>query len=352
MTAPRASATLPPLSALRAFEAAGRLQSFTAAAHELRVTQSAISRQIRILEEHLRTRLFRRLVRAVALTESGAAYLRAITASFAQIEQATATVTAARQKRVLTVTCLPTLATSWMMPRLATFSAANPDLEVRLSTSIEPAAFGHDTLDFAVRVGPRARKTAERGAPRIDLTMTEQPSRVVFDYLFPDVLVPVCAPRLRHRGPRLSVPPDLRHHTLLHNATRPHAWPDFLRHLGVTSLVPRGEVSFGHFFMAMQAAIDGRGVALIPLILVLDAVRSRSLEIPLPAAVPSEGAYHLLQRRADRSRPEHRRFTRWILAEAQRSRQDCLRVLSGRLSQPGSRSSDAGRVSRPAPSRN
>jgi LysR family glycine cleavage system transcriptional activator len=214
------------------------------------------------------------------------------------------------------------------MPRLAAFSAANPGIEVRLSTSIQPAAFGRDALDFAVRVGAPAPKPRERGAAHIDLIMTEHASGVVFDYLFPDVLVPVCAAGVVEHGPPLSTPADLRHHTLIHNATRARAWPDFLRHVG-GAVAPRAELSFGHFFMAMQAAMEGRGVALIPLILVADAVRTGSLRIPLPIAVESDGAYHLLQRRVERQRPEHRLFTRWILAEAQRSRQQCQRVLRG-----------------------
>jgi LysR family transcriptional regulator, glycine cleavage system transcriptional activator len=318
--------TVPPLAALRAFEAAGRLLSFTAAGDELGVTQSAISRQIGILEDHLHARLFKRLARAVSLTDVGEAYLRAVTHGFTHIEEATRAVTGRTERRVLTLSCLPTLAVSWVMPRLARFSGEHRGVEIRLTTSIHSADLRRGTTDIAIRVGSPTR-SATKGRPRIDLKMTEQTAGLSFDYLFPDVLVPVCAPALLKHGAPLARTADLRHHTIIHNATRPHAWADWLLKLGAPRVTPKSELSFGHFFMGIQAASEARGVALVPLILVIEALRAESLVIPFRAAVESDGAYYLLCRRDDQLRPEYQLLRGWLLREAQRSRKECRRLL-------------------------
>ncbi|HEX7126671.1 MAG TPA: LysR family transcriptional regulator [Thermodesulfobacteriota bacterium] len=197
---------LPSLSSVRAFEAAGRRLSFTGAAEELNVTQGAVSRQVRALEEYLGVRLFRRAARSVVLTAEGEEYLRAVRESFDRLEQATLRILGRPESRVLTLNVLPTLASRWVIPRLLSFTEPNTPIEVRMITSIAPVDFGRDDIDVAIRVGSPHGQVVEPGRARIDLVMTDDWRGVSADFLFPDVIVPVASRGLLASGRPLATP--------------------------------------------------------------------------------------------------------------------------------------------------
>lgn len=308
------SRRLPSLNALRAFEAAARHLSFTRAADELAVTQGAVSRQVKALETYLGLDLFHRLTRALELTDAGREYQSAMTDAFDRVEQATSRLMRRRDRQILTVSVLPTFAMRWLIPRLSGFIESNPGVEVRLITSILPIDFMREDIDVAIRVGTPGGGGDGIGA-RIELRMTEDWSGVSADRLVGDALVPVCSPTLRDGRPPLREPADLRRHTLLHTTTRPHAWTDWLAAAGLDGIERREEPAFGHFFMTLQAASEGRGVAIVPDVLVAGDLAAGSLVKPFDIAVESAGAYHLLCRKQQYDLPKIAVFREWLHAE-------------------------------------
>ncbi len=309
------SRQLPSLNALRVFEAAARHLSFSRAAEELGVTQGAVSRQIKTLEEHLGVKLFRRLTRALELTEAGREYLPAMREAFDRMEQATQGLMRRRYRDVLTVSVLPTFAIRWLIPRLGSFTEMNPSIEVRMVASILPVNLAREDIDVAIRVGRLVEQESERHGPRIDLNMTEDWTGVHADLVAPDVLVPVCSAALRDGDPPLRDLADLVQHTLLHTTTRPNAWPDWLRTVGLEALDREGEPAFGHFFMSLQAATAGRGVAVVPEILVASDLAAGNLVKPFDISVESAGAYYLLCRQHQRDNANITAFRQWLLGE-------------------------------------
>ena len=313
------SRTLPSLKALRAFEAAARHLSFSRAADELGVTQGAVSRQIKALEEYLGVVLFRRLTRALDLTEAGREYHLSMRDAFDRMERATLHIANRGERQVLTVSVLPTFAMRWLMPRLSSFIEAHPTIEVRFITSILPVSFGHEDIDVAIRVGVVDATEADDAKPRIDLKMTDDWSGVRADRIGPDMLVAVCSPGLRVGKRPLRTPRDLARCTLLHTTTRPHAWPDWFRAVGMTPIKRENEPAFGHFFMTMQAAAEGRGVAVVPEVLVGADLAAGTLVKPFDLRAESAGAYFLLCRRHQWDLPKITAFRQWLLDQAAQS---------------------------------
>lgn len=313
------SRQLPPLNALRAFEAAARHMSFTLAAEELCVTQGAISRQIKLLEGHLKVPLFRRLPRALELTPDGVAYLPTLREAFDSIEFATRRITRGNQHSVLTVSVLPTLAMNWIIPSLHEFNEQHPEVEIHMVTSISPVDFDSD-IDMAIRVGSRHPHAGDEPRARIDLVMTEDWSGIEVEELMADTIMPVCSPDMLRGTPPLRTPDDLRHHTLLHTGTRPNAWTDWLTASGVRA-IPTAGPSYGHFFMAIEAARQGKGVACVPDVLVAGDLASGRLAAPFPRPVASTGAYCILYRKHQRDVPQLRAFCTWLAALARRTKQ-------------------------------
>jgi LysR family glycine cleavage system transcriptional activator len=305
---------LPSLAGLRAFEVAGRHSSFSKAADELGVTQGAVSKLIRQLESEVGVALFKRLARTVELTEEGKTYFQAIRVSFESMESATRTLRDEGHADVLQVSCLPTLATTWFMPRLASFTQKHRNVEVRLSTSIAPADFQRGELDVAIRVGRKEPGSSNDRVSHIDLEMAQAWAGLKAELLFPDRVIPVCSDRLP--GPPLRHPRDLAHHTLLHNSTRSRAWPDWLRIVGIPDLRPKHEEYFGHFFMCLQAAAQGRGVAIVPSVLILDQTPFPGLRIPFRLSAESDGAYYAIYRQSQADEPKIRSFCAWLREEA------------------------------------
>jgi LysR family glycine cleavage system transcriptional activator len=312
---------LPPLTTIRAFEAAARHRSFTLAAEELSVTQSAVSLQIRKLEAFLEKRLFVRGARQVELSEAGFVYFDTCRRILAELETATHRVRDRQRREVLTVNTIPTIGQLWLMPRLAEFTAQHRDIEIRVVSDIRPLDMLADGVDLAIRVGPLAGTRYPRDAPGVDLTLVKNWDGICADFMFDDVLVPVMSRDLHAQGGPITSLDDLTSFELIHTASRPDAWRDWLRAQGATLPPKRAKLEYGHFYIAMRAAQEHKGVALIPEIL-LDGYPGRNeLVLPLRDAAPvkSAGAYYLLTHNGARDRPAIATFRTWVLNEARHS---------------------------------
>lgn len=288
---------LPPLNALRTFEAAARLGSLTAASDELCVTHGAVSLQIRALEDWAGAAVFERQGRRLRLTEAGRAFRDAIGPAFAIAEAADRLRRSTRAVRVLTVDALPTFAMRWLLPRLSDFQQRRPEIALRLVTSdlaIERLAAAG--CDIAIRRG---------GGP--------WPAGWSGGAFLSEREIPVCAPALAARLP-IATPADLAGHTLLAAETRPGAWDRWLQAAGVGRVAAQARMQqFGHFYLALQAAIDGLGVALGPLPILEDDLASGRLIAPLAGpAVPSRPYCWLIPQRAAED-PDVSAFRDWLV---------------------------------------
>lgn len=306
---------LPPLGSLRAFEAAARHLSFKLAAEELHVTPAAISQQIKGLEDYLGVRLFVRLTRALAITPKGEAMLPKIRTSFDCLAEAVASVHAG-DNGGLNVTAPPSFATRWLVPRLPGFAAAHPDIRLRLSSSSD-SVDGH---------GKGRRVDSSTHDPReIDSELSirygegHYPGFVVERLLAPD-WVPVCSPRLARSDRPLSVPQDLVRHVLIHDETiddagRHPGWREWLATAGVSGVDSERGPRFSNAVLAVEAALDGQGVALALRPLVEADLAAGRLLIPFDRAVPSPFAYYLVMRKAVADRPPVVAFRDWLLQQ-------------------------------------
>jgi LysR family transcriptional regulator, glycine cleavage system transcriptional activator len=298
--------TLPSLDLLRGFEAAARHLSFTEAAKELHVTQSAVSRQIKTLEEQLGITLFRRLNRALLLTEEGQTLALAAAAALEDIEQAVARLSARADDQPITVTATVSFAALWLVPRLARFRAAHPRADVRISASNDFVNLRRGSIDLAVRFCEP--KSAPQGA--LPLTGEE--------------VFPVASPRLAHTRERerpLNTPADLKHHVLLHFADPQGelpwlTWPEWLVALKVPELKPAGALHFSHYDQLVQAAIGGEGVALGRAPLLERFLKSGELVAPFEDRVTVRRKYFVIVAPAARGRARVQQFVDWLLAEA------------------------------------
>lgn len=298
----RAPDRLPPLDLLESFESAARHLSFTKAAAERYVTQSAMSRQIRALEDDLGVALFRRHHRALSLTEAGAQLLAACQAAFAPLRRTAATLRAPAQREVLSLTTTPGLASLWLIPRLPAFTRAHPTIDVRLDTSFHQRDLAADGFDLALRYGRIGHVPGRR--------------------LFEESVQPVCSPRLLEPGhPPLREPADLARHTLLQTTERaspglPIDWAAWLTSVGVPDLRPAATLSFSSIGDAIAAAIDGAGVALGRRPIVDRLLAERKLVTPFADLTSSVHAYFLIVELSARQRPAVQALERWLLDEA------------------------------------
>jgi LysR family transcriptional regulator, glycine cleavage system transcriptional activator len=307
---------LPPLSALRAFEAAARALSFTKAAEELLVTQGAVSRQIRLLEEHLGVALFTRSIRKVELTPEGEQYSISIGRALDEVENATGRLRCDGRREVITISVLPTISSFWLMPRLAAFSEAQGKAEVRIINSIEPVDLQAKGADLAIRVGRIPGEEFGSDSPRIEMDMVTDWRGIHSDLLFPDVLAPVCAQQLIDiNGPLMSIA-DLARYRLIHVTTRRYAWHDWLRANGSSLDPDQDALYFGHFFMAMEAARSGKGVAIVPTVLLRHYEAARDLVCLFKPGIRSAGNYHLLFHESRVTDPHLTLFRQWLAEEA------------------------------------
>jgi LysR family transcriptional regulator, glycine cleavage system transcriptional activator len=294
---------LPALDLLVGFEAAARHLSFTKAGDELHLTQSAVSRQIKELEEQLGVPLFQRRHRALALTEAGQGLYAAAAQVLTTMRNATERLRAqAGRRRPLSVTTTNSFASLWLIPRLANFTRENPGIDVRITADVKVQDLEAEGLDIALRHGPAS---------------LAGPSAV---RLFGEKVFPVCSPSLLKKIP-LEKPTDLRHHILLHydDPDTRHPWLHWRTWLEVeriADLKPAGTLSFSGFEQIIPAAVQGHGVALGRSPLVKNLLDSGELVAPFKSqADPARGYYAVVSRHAA-DRPDVKAFVAWLKAEA------------------------------------
>ena len=295
------SARLPSLNGLRAFEAAARHLSFTQAAAELNVTQTAISHQIRRLEEELGLRLFVRKNRALALTSKAKDYLPGVRAAFNDLRLATDRLLRKDNANVLTISTLASLAAKWLLPRLSTFQEAHPGIDVRITTSTGLVDFKSGDVDAAIRYG-RGHWPGVRAR-----------------WLMADELFPVCSPALLQGERPLRCPQDLARYTLLHSSGGyDDDWRLWLTAAGLPSDISKQRgLTFDLIFMTVQAAIDGIGVAMGRTSYVRDDIAKGRLVVPFKIALPADAGFYLVSPDAGEESPKLRLFRDWVLAAAQ-----------------------------------
>jgi len=268
--------TLPSLNGLRAFESAARHLSFTRAADELNVTQTAISHQIRRLEEQIGIPLFVRRNRALALTREALDYLPSIRTAFEDLRRATARLRRPEREGLLTVSTTASLAAKWLVTRVAAFQDGNPGIEIRITTSPHLVDFQREEVDMAVRYGrwswPGLRA----------------------QWLMAEDIFPVCSPSLLHGDNPLRHPEDLAPHTLLHATVSREDWQLWLTAAGLpVSLATRRGMSFDQSFMAIQAAVEGLGIALGRTPLVQADIAAGRLVVPFDVVLPADAGYYI-----------------------------------------------------------
>lgn len=308
---------LPPLNALRAFESAARHLSFKKAAAELHVTPAAVSHQIKALEGYLGFALFRRLTRALVLTSEAQLMLPKVREGFASLAAAIARVREAGGDGRLTVIAPPSFTTRWLMPKLTRFTTAHPHIELHLASSVQMI----DDSEAAAAVAA-ARTDAPGEAPGVGIRFGSgrYPGMQV-DRLFRPHYVPVCSPRLLEGELQLDTPWDLRFHTLIHDdsipdrAERPR-WETWLQTAKVEGVDASRGPHFSDASLALQAAIDGLGVALGLRPLVDDDVAEGRLVVPFDLAVPTNFAFYLVAGDAVAQLPAVASFREWLLEEA------------------------------------
>jgi LysR family glycine cleavage system transcriptional activator len=293
---------LPPLNALRAFEAAARHLSITVAAEELHVTPGAVSRQIKLLEDTLGLQLLHRGHRQITLTRPGADYHRAVTKAIDGLRDATRKIALRAQRKQLRVRAYTTFAMRWLIPRLSSFQATHPAIEVLLTASLEDVDFRREELDAAIRLGDG------------------QWPGVSSHRLVDNILAPVCSPALARgtRGAtRLKKPADLRHFTLLHSIARPDDWSHWLCASGAADEVDAASgMTYQSSAMAYAAALEGQGLAMAQLFLVEDDLHSGKLVRPFKQAVDmGDYTYYLIQPKGRAESAPMKQFREWLLAE-------------------------------------
>ncbi len=295
---------LPSLDFLRGFEAAGRLLSFTRAADELALTQSALSRQVQALEEALGAPLFLRRHRALQLTSAGAALHRDVAAALAAIAGAADRIRAATREPGLTLTTTVSFASLWIVPRLPAFRALHPEVEVYISANDRTVDLTRGDVDLAIRY------CAEDTAPREGLR------------LFGERMLPVVAPAAaRDSRTPLKRPSDLARHVLLHlddpdGRTPWLDWRAWLAANGEPALKPAGSLRFSLYDQVIQAAVGGQGVALGRLPMIAELLRDGRLVAPFPKKFDSARGYYVLVAPHARGRPDVEAFVTWLAAEA------------------------------------
>jgi LysR family transcriptional regulator, glycine cleavage system transcriptional activator len=288
---------LPPLRALTAFEAAARLGSFRAAAGEMGITRSAVSHQVKLLEDRLGLPLFRRDARHAELTTAGQTYYPTIRDAFDQIEAHTRAVRPAVVNNELTIQVYVTVALKWLIPRLHDFERRFPDMKVRLSTSYFDWDFDERNVDVGL-VLARNKSPGHYYAP-----------------LFQSMLVPVCAPALLKGDKPLRTPEDLRHHKLIDVYTAEEDWQLWLEGAGVKDVKAANRLSVDSYILAQEAAIEGRGVAMTIGPFATEEIKLGRLVQPFPLRVPHRHQWYFACTTENRNKPKIKRFEDWLMKQ-------------------------------------
>lgn len=286
---------MPPLPWLRAFEAAARHLSFTNAALELNLTQAAVSKQVKLLEQHLREPLFERLPRSLILTKAGAAYLPKVNDAFERLSAGTLEVFGDRRKGILTVRAPVGLAVNWIAERLPAFMDDVPHIPVRIVSSVWSEEAETERYDLDIRYG-----TGKWPGIRAD--------RVSWDHI-----EPLCTPEI---AGRLRSPDDLRNERLLHVLGYQEGWATWLAAAGATAVNAGSGAHFDSSLMAFAVAANGGGVALGRTSMSMTEIRSGRLVRPFALSVPVEEAFYILTPEKGLGHPDAEVFRDWLLAEA------------------------------------
>lgn len=287
---------LPPLNALRAFEAAARHLSFTRAAEELFVTQAAVSHQIKGLEEFLGMKLFLRKNRTLLLTEEGQSYFLEIKDIFVSLQDATNRLLAMGAKGSITVALPPSIAVQWMVPRLSDFARLHPDIDVRIKAVDSEDGFLTDDVDLAIYYG----KGRWPG--------------LVAEKLYAEYLVPVCSPSLLMGSKPLDTLDDLKNHMLLHDTSR-ESWKSFIRHFNVLGVNVNHGPIFSHTMLVLQAAALGQGIALVDNALARPDIAMGRLVCPFEERMTTKQAYYIVFREAQSELGRIQTFKDWVMTQ-------------------------------------
>lgn len=287
---------LPPLNALRSFEAAARHVSFTKAASELCVTHGAISKQVASLEAWLATPLFSRAQSQLVLTDAGRTFLATVTPALDRIAVAAQQLQEQALPTALRINAPPTFTMRWLIPRISAFQRLRPDVEVKLTTSTDPVNFKERGYDIAIR-----------GADQPWMGLHSTP-------FMSETIVPICHPDLLDHG-ALQSPAALTGQTLISYDTEPLAWSDWLSGAGVASLRPHHSLSFEQMYFALQAAIEGLGLVLVPLFLVADDIITGRLCVPFGTLAARERQYYAISPLALTANPAIESFCDWLQKE-------------------------------------
>ena len=297
--------TPPPLTQLRAFETSARMLSFTAAAIELNQTQGAVSHQVNALEARLGVKLFEREPRGLKLTEAGGRYLPLVRDSLERLRTAEDLIRLERPS-VLTVTVSPNFASKWLVPRLGSFSVTHPNLDLRISASLQHVDFSREDIDLAVRHG-----TGDW--PELHVT------RLCAEELFP-----ACSPSLLQTGPAIRMPADLAKHVLVHDRSRKH-WHDWLAAFRIAPPANERGPVFDQTALAIDAALAGQGIALARSALAsLDLISGRLVR-PLREMLPAAFAYWIVCRKSAANAPKISQFRSWLVAQVEDDKAALLR---------------------------
>jgi LysR family glycine cleavage system transcriptional activator len=293
---------LPPLNALRAFEAAARHLNFSRAADELSVTPGAVSQQIQNLEDYVGAALFKRTPKGLLLTDAAQTALPALREAFDRLAEAVSLLTAAVDGRRLTLTAAPSFAAKWLVPRLGRFEAAHPQVDVWLSADMDLVDFAAGEVDLAIRYG----------AGRYPALETLR--------LMQETVIPVASPELIEANP-LNEPADLAHHVLLHDGS-PDAddscpdWMMWLAARGVKGVDGNRGPRFNQSSLVIEAAVGGRGVALAKRTLAQADLDAGRLITPMQITTAVDFAYSVVHPKAKGRLPQVKAFVNWIAAEA------------------------------------
>ena len=288
----------PSLKSVQAFEAAARLGSFTAAAEELCVTASAISHQIRFLEDEVGVTLFHRTSRTVVLSDVGRRYAASIAEGLSLIESATRDIERRGKSDILTIHCVPSFATQWLMPRLARFSAQHNSIDVRLNASVGAIDLTAGAVDVDIRYGSVLQANGVVTLPLPD-----------------ERIVVLCAPDLATEGAHpIREPADLKHHTLIHSEINLFNWRAFARRHGIALELERGP-RFDRSFMAISAAVDRLGICLESQLLVQREIETGRLTLLFGDTSPRVSCHSLCILRSKLNVSKVKVFKEWLFDE-------------------------------------
>jgi LysR family glycine cleavage system transcriptional activator len=294
---------LPPMKSLQTFEAAARCLSFTKAAEELHVTPAAVSQQIKLLEDYLGVSLFQRMTRAVKLTEDARLVLPLMTESFDKLEEAVERLTQDEEAGPLTVNTAPTFAARWLLQRLPDFSEKYPHIDLRLDASLVPREFRRDSIDISIRL-------CEGDPPGLRAT-----------HIFDEEFSPVCSPALINSAKPLRSPEDLKHHRLLHvdwgylQASMPD-WRRWVEAAGIEDINLGNGPCFTVETLAIEAAINGSGIALVSHHAIAEDLNAGRLVRPFDLSLRADFSYWLVCPDENFNRAKVKAFSNWLLEEA------------------------------------